>query len=122
MGIGNFNANATQGKAYVTMHTGDQQEGTNPGKGKGTSKDGKAYDVDVRWEIGWLGPGQEATFTVVLAPGMNPGGQLQFSSTGNFTINTGPRVRAYATDNYANNEFLYSWEFTNQLTIWVKPQ
>ncbi len=121
LGNGNFSANATKGKAYVTLHSGDLQEGTNPGKGTGTKNDGKAYDADVRWEIGWLNPGETAYFTVVLAPGMNPGGQLQFSSTGNFTINTGPRVRAYATDTYGNNDFLYSWTFTNQLTVWVRP-
>ncbi|MEM2850165.1 MAG: DUF5979 domain-containing protein [Candidatus Bathyarchaeia archaeon] len=115
----------SKGTAVATLHTGDQQQGTNPGKGKGTSKDGKAYDVDIRWEIGWLNPGETATLTIYVAPGKNPGGQLQFSSYGTYVINTGPRVRAYLDlDNdgnpYENNEFVYSWDFTNQLTVIVQ--
>lgn len=111
--------------AVATLHTGDQQQGTNPGKGKGTSKDGNAYDVDIRWEIGWLEPGGTATLKIIVAPGKNQGGQLQFSSWGTYVINTGPRVRAYFDlDNdgnpYENNEFVYSWDFTNQLTIIVQ--
>ncbi|MEM3692890.1 MAG: SdrD B-like domain-containing protein [Candidatus Bathyarchaeia archaeon] len=117
----------SQGTAVATLHLGDQQEGTNPGKGKGTSKDGKAYDVDIRWEIGWLDPGETATLTIVVAPGKNPGGQLQFSSCGTYVINTGPRVRAYLDldgdgDPYENNEFVYSWDFTNQLTVYVQTE
>jgi hypothetical protein len=108
--------------AYITPHTGDQQEGTNPSKGKKNAKDGNAYDVDINWSIGWLDPGETATLTVYLAPGINPGGILQFSSLGTFVVNTGPRVRAYLDEDgdlypYGNNEFQYSWDFTNQLYI-----
>ncbi|MEM2025240.1 MAG: hypothetical protein QXW94_03005, partial [Desulfurococcaceae archaeon] len=60
-----------------------------------------------------------ATLVVYVAPGMNPGGQLEFSSWGTYVINTGPRVRAYSGPFY-NNEFLYSWSFTNQLTVLVQ--
>ena len=107
--------------AWLSMHTGDQQEGTNPGKGKKNDKDGKSYDVDVRWNIGWLEPGESQTLTVYLTPGINPGGVLQFSSYGTNVVNTGPRVRAYETYNYENNEFLYSWDWSNQLTIIAEP-
>ena len=111
----------SQGTAWATLHLGDQQQGTNPGKGKGTSNDGKSYDEDIRWEIGWLNPGETATLKIYIAPGKNPGGQLLFSSWGTNVINTGPRVRAYADDTYADNQFLYSWDFTNQLTVIVAP-
>jgi len=110
---------ATKGKAWMTLHTGDQQQGTNPGKGYGTSKDGKSYDVDIRWEIGWLGPGESATLKIIVAPGKNPGGKLLFSSCGCYVINTGPRVRVYSGPTYANNEFLFAVENTNQLTVCV---
>ena len=108
--------------AWMSIHTGDQQEGTNPGKGNSNSKDGMSYDVDIRWNIGWLEPGETAKLTVYLAPGINPGGVLQFSSYNCYTVNTGPRVRAYETYEYADNEFLYSWSWTNQLTIIVEPE
>ncbi|MEM2021683.1 MAG: hypothetical protein QXP80_05615, partial [Zestosphaera sp.] len=111
----------SQGSAVATLHLGDQQQGTNPGKGKGTSNDGKSYDVDIRWEIGWLDPGETATLKIYVAPGQNPGGQLQFSSWGTYVINTGPRVRAYADEMYNNKAFLYSWDFTNQLTVIAQP-
>ncbi|MEM2757507.1 MAG: SdrD B-like domain-containing protein, partial [Sulfolobales archaeon] len=119
--------NPSKGTAIATLHKGDQQQGTNPGKGKGTTNDGKAYDVDIRWEIGWLNPGESATLKIYLAPGQNPGGQLQFSSWGTYVINTGPRVRAYLDldgdgNPYENNEFQYSWDFTNQLTVNVYPK
>jgi len=113
---------ASQGEAWMTLHTGDQQEDTNPGKGKGNDKDGNSYDVDIAWKIGWLEPGDTATLTIYLAPGINPGGVLQFSSYNCYTVNTGPRVRVYETDAYADNEFLYSWSWTNQLIIIVEPE
>jgi len=108
--------------AWMSLHTGDQQEETNPGKGNKNTKDGNSYDVDIRWNIGWLEPGETQTLTVYLAPGINPGGVLQFSSYKCYTVNTGPRVRAYETSDYADNMFLYSWSWTNQLTIIVEPE
>jgi len=107
------------GIAYVTLHTGDQQQGTNPGKGKGTSKDGSSYDLDLRWEIGYLAPGQTATLTIIVAPGMNPGGQLMFTSTGISVINTGPVVRVYKDGTYADSAFMYTVPETNVLTVYV---
>ncbi len=109
--------------AWMSIHTGDQQEGTNPGKGNSKNKDGNSYDIDIRWNIGWLEPNETQTLTIYLAPGINPGGVLQFSSYNNYTVNTGPRVRAYESDLYLDNEFLYSWDWTNQHIIEVqKPQ
>jgi uncharacterized repeat protein (TIGR01451 family) len=108
--------NPTQDEAWISPHTGDQQDGTNPGKGKKNTKDGSSYDADIHWEIGELGVNQSATLTVWVAPGMNPGGQLQFSSEGCKLINTGPRVRAYG-DSYANEDFLYAVSRTNQLEV-----
>jgi hypothetical protein len=109
------------GIAYITLHTGDQQNGTNPGKGKGTTKDGKSYDMDLRWEIGWLDPDETATLTIIVAPGMNPSGQLMFTGTGTNIINTGPVVRVYKYSDplYANTAFLYTVPITNQLTVYV---
>jgi len=107
------------GSAIITIHTGDQQEGTNPGKGNGNSKDGTSYDLDVRWEIGELGPGETATFKIIVAPGMNPGHQLEFTSCGTTIINTGPVIRVYEDDTYSNDGFLYSVPDTNQLTVYV---
>jgi hypothetical protein len=107
------------GTAHVTLHTGDQQQGTNPGGGKGTSKDGKSYDLDVRWEIGILDPGETATFTIIVAPGMNPGGQLEFTSKGISVINTGPVVRVYG-DTYNKEDFMYTVPETNVLTVYVQ--
>jgi hypothetical protein len=109
----------THGTAYITLHTGDKQEGTNPGKGKGTTKDGKSYDTDIRWEIGLLNPGESATLKIYVAPGKNPGGQLQFSSPGCLYINTGPRARVYEDETYHNRGFLYSIEDTNKLKVCV---
>ena len=111
---------ASQGTAYITMHLGDQQQGTNPGKGKGTNKDSTSYDTDIVWYIGELTPGDSATLTVYIAPGMNPGGQLEFTSLGFKVINTGPRVRAYGAT-YGNEDFLYAVERTNTLTVCVNP-
>jgi hypothetical protein len=109
---------ASQGDAWITLHSGDQQEGTNPGKGGGSHpKDGKSYDADIRWDIGLLCPGESATLTVIVAPGKNPGGKLQFSSPGCLLINTGPRVRVYADDGYANEDFMYAVSRTNQLEV-----
>ena len=106
------------GSAWITLHTGDQQEGTNPGNGKGSNgKDGKSYDTDVRWEIGWLEPGESRTLTLYIAPGKNPGGKLQFSSPGCYYINTGPRVRVYADAGY--EDFLYAIDRTNRLRVIV---
>jgi hypothetical protein len=115
---------------WITMHKGDQQQGTNPGKGKGNKdngKDGKSYDTDVRWEIDWLEPGEARTLTIYIAPGKNPGGVLQFSSPGCEAINTGPRVRVYDNFNgdpddfYENAEFLYAIDKTIQLWVCVEP-
>jgi len=106
------------GNAWITLHTGDQQEQTNPGKGKGTRKDGKSYDADIRWEIGWLDPDEARELVVYIAPGKNPGRKLQFSSPGTYCINTGPRVRVYGDSNYEN--FLYAVDRTNQLCVIVE--
>jgi len=103
--------------AYITMHTGDQQQGTNPGKGKSNSNDGKSYDTDVRWEIGSLAPGESASLTIIIAPGKNPAGILQFSSTGHYVINTGPRVRVYEEGSYADEDFLYAIDRMIQLSV-----
>jgi hypothetical protein len=107
------------GTAWITMHTGDQQEGTNPGKGGGTDKDGTSYDTDVVWEIGELAPGEGRSLTIVVAPGKNPGGILQFSSPGCEYINTGPRVRVYVDDSFT--DFEYAIDRTNQLRVCVEP-
>lgn len=109
---------ASQGLAYITLHQGDQQNGTNPGKGNSKNNDGTSYDADVVWYIGELKPGESATLTLYIAPGMNPGGQLEFTSTGCNVINTGPRVRAYG-ETYDNEDFLYAVERTNTLTVCV---
>jgi hypothetical protein len=110
---------ASQGEAWITMHMGDQQNGTNPGKDKSKSKDGRSYDTDTVWYIGELAPGESATLTLYIAPGMNPSGKnLQFSSIGTYVINTGPRVRAYG-DTYENEDFLYAVSRTNTLTVHV---
>jgi hypothetical protein len=107
---------ASQGKAYISPHIGDQQQKTNPGKGKGSHpKDGMSYDADIRWEIGWLEPGESAELMIYVAPGKNPGQVLQFSSPGFYWINTGPRVRAYGDANYMG--FLYAIERTVQLGV-----
>lgn len=119
---GDFTKHATKGQAYVTLHTGDQQQGTNPGKGKGTSNDGMSYDLDLNWTIGYLGPGETATLTIIVAPGMNPGGQSEFTSTGINVINTGPVVRVYSDNTFANNKFLYTVPITNQLTVYVNTK
>ena len=111
---------ASQGEAWITMHLGDQQNMTNPGEGEGTSKDSTSYDTDVVWYIGELADGQSATLTLYIAPGMNPGRQLEFTSTGCKVINTGPRVRAYGAT-YENEDFLYAGERTNTLTVCVYP-
>jgi hypothetical protein len=110
---------ATQGNAYITNHIGDQQQGTNPGKGRGSHpKDGQSYDADIRWEIGWLEPGDSAELTIYVAPGKNPGHKLQFSSADYYWINTGPRVRAYGDAGY--EDFLYAIERTVQLCVDVE--
>jgi hypothetical protein len=106
---------ASQGEAWITMHLGDQQGDTNPGKGKGSNKDGKSYDTDVVWYIGELGVDESATISLIIAPGKNPAGQLQFSSPGCTVINTGPVVRAHSA-NYEN--FLYAVK-GNSLTVFV---
>ena len=56
---------------------------------------------------------ESATLSLILAPGKNPGGQLQFSSPGCMVINTGPVVRAYSA---AYEDFLYAVE-GNSLTV-----
>jgi len=107
--------------ATMTMHQGDQQEGTNPGKkGKGTDKDSASYDIDISWYV-YIPARQVAYLKIYIAPGINPGGQLQFTSWNEdgYTINTGPRVRIWADETYA--DFLYSWTFTNQLHLIVWP-
>ncbi|MBT0159180.1 hypothetical protein G4O51_04265 [Candidatus Bathyarchaeota archaeon A05DMB-2] len=114
-GLGFTDSNGNPAK--VTLHTGDQQENTNPGKGKGSQKDGASYDVDVAWEIGYLAPGQSATLTIVIAPGKNPGGRLAFSSCGFEWINTGPRTRVYSDAAFA--DFLYAIDNTIQLGVTV---
>jgi hypothetical protein len=109
----------SQGNAYITGHIGDQQQGTNPGKGKGSHpKGGKSYDADVRWEIGWLEPGESAELAIYIAPGKNPGRKLQFSSPGCYCINTGPRVRIYGDSEY--EDFLYAIDKTVQLCVHVE--
>jgi hypothetical protein len=105
------------GEAWITPHSGDQQEGTNPGKGKGTKDKSQSYDMDVVWYIGWLDVNQSCTLTVYVAPGMNPGGKLQFSSEGCYYINTGPRVRVYADADYT--DFMYALDRTNKLKVCV---
>jgi hypothetical protein len=112
---------ASQGQAFITMHLGDQQNTTNPGNGKGTSKDGSSYDTDTVWYIGELGVNESATLTLFIAPGKNPGGQLEFTSPGCTVINTGPRVRAYG-NTYNNEDFLYAVDRTNTLKVCVSPK
>lgn len=106
------------GSAWITPHTGDQQEQTNPGKGRGTQKDGKSYDADVRWEIGWLAPGEARELVIYIAPGKNPGHKLLFSTPGCYWINTGPRVRVYGDSGY--EDFLYAIARTVQLCVCVE--
>jgi hypothetical protein len=103
--------------ATATLHTGDQQEKTNPGKGKGTDKDGKSYDMDIVWEIGWLEPTESASFSIYLAPGINPGNKLAFSSPGYYLVNTGPRTRVYADAEFT--DFMYAISRTIQLGVLV---
>ena len=103
--------------ATATLHTGDLQQGTNPGKGKGTKTDGASYDMDIVWNIGYLAPGQSASLNIIVAPGKNPAGQLAFSSPGFQLINTGPRARVYA--DAAFTDFLYAIDKTNQLGVIV---
>lgn len=107
----------SKGTAMITLHKGDQQEGTNPGKGNGATKDGRSYDADVRWDIGLLAPGASATLDIRIAPGKNPGGVLMFSESGTCVINTGPRIRVYA--DAAFTDFLYAVDNTVQLTVIV---
>jgi len=115
----NVTDNTNHGEAWITLHMGDQQNTTNPGKGKGSkNKDGKSYDVDVVWYMGELGDGESAILTIYVAPGMNPSGKLQFSSPGYNVINTGPRVRAYA----AYDDFLYAISRTIQLDVYINPK
>lgn len=110
---------ANPGKAYITGHIGDQQQGTNPGKGKGSHpKGGTSYDADIRWEIGWLDTDEEAWLKIYIAPGKNPGGKLQFSSSGCYCINTGPRVRVYGDSDY--EDFLYAIDETVRLCVHVE--
>ena len=104
--------------ATITLKTGNQQAGTNPGRGKGTKNDGASYDVDLVWNIDYLEPGQSATLTIVIAPGKNPAGILMFSSPGFEWINTGPRARVYA--DAAFTEFLYAIDNTVQLGVMVE--
>lgn len=104
--------------ARITLHTGDQQEKTNPGRGRGTRNDGRSYDADIRWDIGWLDPGEACGLKVYIAPGKNPGGKLQFSSPGGYCINTGPRVRVYGDASF--EDFLYAIEKTVQLFVRVE--
>ena len=111
---------ASQGTAFITIHLGDQQNSTNPGNGKGTGNDGNSYDTDTVWYIGELAVGKSATLTLYIAPGMNPGLQLMFTSKGPTVINTGPRVRAYGAT-WNNEDFLYAVERTNTLTVDVYP-
>ncbi len=106
------------GSATITLKTGNQQAGTNPGKGKGTKNDGASYDVDLVWNIGYLELGQSATLKIVIAPGKNPAGVLMFSSPGFEWINTGPRARVYADEGFT--DFLYAVEKTVQLGVTVK--
>jgi hypothetical protein len=110
---------ASQGNAYITEHIGDQQQGTNPGRGRGSHpRGGRSYDADIRWEIGWLNPGESAELVIYLAPGKNPGRKLQFSSPGTYCINTGPRVRVYGDSIY--EDFRYAVDRTNQLCVLVE--
>ncbi|UCH32048.1 MAG: hypothetical protein JSV05_01240 [Candidatus Bathyarchaeota archaeon] len=110
---------ASQGNAYISGHIGDQQQGTNPGRGRGSHpRDGKSYDADIRWEIGWLAPGESAELVIYVAPGKNPGHKLQFSSPGIYWINTGPRVRVYGDSSYET--FLYAIDKTVQLYVDVE--
>jgi len=116
--------NPPPSEAWITLHKGDKQQGNNPGKGKGTGNDGKSYDADIDWDIGYLAPGESAMLTIYVAPGLNPGGILQFSSPGCEYINTGPRVRVYDDedgdgDPYEKKEFQYSIEDTNKLKVCV---
>jgi len=106
------------GSAVITLHTGDQQQNTNPGTGRGTTKDGKSYDADIRWEIGWLDPGESRELVIYIAPGKNPAGKLQFSSPGCYCMNTGPRVRVYGDPDY--EDFLYAIDRTIQLWVTVE--
>jgi hypothetical protein len=107
----------SHGTAKITAHTGDQQEGTNPGKGKGTKKDGNAYDFDVVWDIGVLQPGEFAYLDIYVVPGVNPAQVLEFSSPGSYLINTGPRFRVYDTN--TPYDFLFAVDATNQLEVIV---
>jgi hypothetical protein len=103
--------------ATATLHTGDQQQGTNPGKGGGTTNDGSSYDMDLVWDIGYLSPGGNASLSIIVAPGKNPAGKLEFTKPGFRTINTGPRVRVY--EDAAFTDFLYALDRTVQLGVIV---
>jgi hypothetical protein len=104
---------------WITPHAGDQQEGTNPGKGGKKADKSRSYDMDVVWEMGEVDVDEVKMMTLYVAPGMNPGGKLQFSSPGCMYINTGPRVRAYDGPEYLDDEFLWSVSKTNQLEVCV---
>ena len=124
----NLSPSPEDGNALITLHTGDQQQGTNPGgkenakgkSGKGTQSDGKSYDVDIAWEIGWLAPTEEATLTIYVAPGLNPAGKLEFTSEGCTYINTGPVLRAWDSIELQKKNFEFAESFSNTLEVCVE--
>ena len=126
--IGDGKSLLPDGSALITLHTGAQQQGTNPGgkenekgkSGKGTQSDGNSYDVDIAWEIGWLAPNEEATLTIYVAPGLNPAGKLEFTSEGCTSINTGPVLRAWDSIELQKKNFEFAESFSNTLEVCVE--
>jgi hypothetical protein len=109
-----------EGTGMITLHTGDQQEKTNPGKGKKPPKgdSSASYDADIAWNIGVVDPGEHVYLTIYVAPGKNPGGILQFSSEGYLEINTGPVYRAYAVKN-EDEIGKFQWALDNKIRLSV---
>ena len=65
---------------------------TSQGNASMTTK-GKTAKVFLTWDVGDLGPGEQASWTLTVSPDVNPGGHQEYTETGTHELNSGANAK-----------------------------
>ena len=62
-------------------------------KGKAPMKTIEPQQIRIEWEVGTLAPGESATLELLVWTKFNPAGKQEYTSTGWYTMNSGPTMK-----------------------------
>jgi hypothetical protein len=64
------------------------------------SKSTSVNQVRINWEVGDLPPGALATLQMIVWTDLNPGGNQEYTSVGEYTLNSGPVAKWFNEDGH----------------------